>query len=261
MCIDAHAFRFNPLSTPSKGELNLGRYITEGEMKALVIAVNKWDLIKPGEDQMRFRDEIIQRINQSMYGCFGDCPIVFTSATKNQNLRTLMDKILVLEKRYSARIPTGKLNNWYQAWKNHYPPPWKDGQKMQVKYMTQSRTRPPHFVMWTNTMLGTKLGCNKSSIPRHYLRQLTKAMKNEFNIQGTVVKIHLRTTCMPKPTKKMTQKDMQKWKRMGPKQAEAAMKMYKRRKKKPHVYDDETLGGRDQIKGKGRFGEMEYDRE
>ena len=74
-----------------------------------------------------------------------------------------MDKALVLEKRYNARIPTSKLNAWFKAWSKHFPPPWKDGQKQQIKYLTQVKSRPPTFCLWTNT---------DGKLPANYYRRV-----------------------------------------------------------------------------------------
>lgn len=80
-----------------------------------MIAVNKWDLVEgEGEASMvEYRKQILARIQTKIAYCGTDLPVVFLSAKNQSNLKTLMDKVLVLEKRWSARIPTSKLNNWY----------------------------------------------------------------------------------------------------------------------------------------------------
>ncbi|CAD7967959.1 unnamed protein product [Amoebophrya sp. A25] len=229
LCIDASAYRMNPFSTPSQREMKLARMVTKSEERPLIVAVNKWDLVKDCEEKIKFRKEIQDRLNNGVWESLGDVPCVFMSAKYNQNLATLMDKALVLERRSAARIATTRLNQWFQNWSHHWPPPWKDGQKLQVKYITQVRSRPPTFVMWTNTW---------GTLPKNYLRQLCKALKEEFNMRGTIMRVVLRTTLMPKPMKKMSRQELVKWKRMGPRQAEAAMKQ--RKKKQPLRYRAET---------------------
>merc|ERR1719215_1007300 len=124
-----------------------------------------------------------------------------------------MIRTLSLYKRWCARLPTSKLNSWLQAWMIRWPPPWKHGAKCQVKYMTQVNARPPTFVVWTNTAW--------DGIPRNYLRQLQNTMRDEFRISGVPMKFIMRSTLMPKPHKVFKKSDILKWKRMGPKQAEA----------------------------------------
>merc|ERR1711957_1048404 len=126
---------------------------------------------------------------------------------------TLATRSLALYKRWNARLPTSKLNSWLQAWMIRWPPPWRNGQKCSVKYITQTRSRPPTFVIWTNTTAG--------DMPRNYMQQLKNMMRTEFRISGTPIKMLMRSTLMPKPRTKLSKSDILKWKRIGPKQREA----------------------------------------
>eukprot|EP00397_Hematodinium_sp_SG-2012_P007614 GEMP01007662.1.p1 GENE.GEMP01007662.1~~GEMP01007662.1.p1 ORF type:complete len:706 (-),score=212.80 GEMP01007662.1:1328-3445(-) len=213
LCIDATKNQHNPNSTPSHYELRLSQWITD-EGCALLVVVNKWDLI-PEKYQMQYREKILERFTFGV-SQVKDLPIVFISAKNGVNLSTVINKMLVLEKRWSARIPTSKLNNWMRAWIQHWPPPWKNGQKCQVKYMSQVKSRPPIFVLWTNTY---------GEMPQNYVRQMMNAMRDEFNMNGTPLKILLRSTLMPKPKAKLTKKQIFKWKRVGPKQALAVQNL------------------------------------
>lgn len=210
LCLDpVRSRKMTYWTCPSAFETRLGNFIAE-EGKALVIAVNKWDLIAE-EEQPKFREEILQKIADKMPDIKG-VPVVFMSAKYNLNLSMLIVRAFSLWKRWSARLPTSKLNSWLTAWMIRWPPPWRHGQKCQVKYMTQTRARPPTFVLWTNT--------TSDGMPRNYLRQLQNSMREEFRIGGIPMRFILRSTLMPKPRKKMSSKEILKWKRMGPKQAE-----------------------------------------
>eukprot|EP00929_Paragymnodinium_shiwhaense_P038780 TRINITY_DN20451_c0_g1_i1.p1 TRINITY_DN20451_c0_g1~~TRINITY_DN20451_c0_g1_i1.p1 ORF type:complete len:723 (-),score=191.97 TRINITY_DN20451_c0_g1_i1:506-2674(-) len=213
LCCDPTQKPTGAYVAPGKWEVRLGNYIVD-EGKALVIAINKWDLV-PEADQKRIRDEILDRVADKFANVKG-IPVIFMSAKYNMNLPMLMTRTLALYKRWSARLPTGKLNAWLQAWMLRWPPPWKDGIKCNVKYITQTRTRPPTFVLWTNVTAGR--------MPNNYMKQLTNAMRNEFRISGVPLKLIIRSTMMPKPHRKLKRTDRLKWKRMGPKQAEAVMK-------------------------------------
>jgi len=209
LCIDATRYMHNPDSTPSHYELRLAEWIVE-EGRALLVVINKWDLI-PQRRQQDFRERILEKFKDGV-SQVKDLPVVFISAKNGVNLGTVVNKTLVLEKRWTARIPTGKLNDWLRAWIQHWPPPWKNGQKCQVKYMTQVQTRPPTFTLWTNTY---------GEMPQNYVRQMMNAMREEFNMNGTTIKILLRSNLMPKPNAKLSKKAILKWKRTGPKQAAA----------------------------------------
>jgi GTP-binding protein len=215
LCVDAQAFRKMTYYTcPSQFEINLGAFVIE-EGRGLIIAVNKWDLVEEDE-QPKFRDDILKRIGERLSQIKG-VPVVFMSAKYNLNLAMLMTRTLALHKRWSARLPTSKLNSWLQRWMIRWPVPWRHGQKTSVKYMTQTRARPPTFVLWTNTTYG--------EMPRNYLRQLQNAMREEFRISGVPIRFIYRSTLMPKPRKKLSKRDMLRWKRIGPKQAKAAMNL------------------------------------
>lgn len=194
---------------PSKFELQLASYIVE-EGKCLVIAINKWDLVDE-EDQAKLRDEILRRVGESLFDVKG-VPVVFVSARYSLNLATLITRSLALSKRWSARLPTRRLNEWLQAFMIRFPPPWRHGQKMSVKYLTQTRSRPPTFVLWTNT--------TSREMPRNYIRQIQNGMREEFRISGVPLRFIIRSTMMPKPGKRLKKHEVLKWRRMGPKQAE-----------------------------------------
>eukprot|EP00933_Yihiella_yeosuensis_P006243 TRINITY_DN110943_c0_g1_i1.p1 TRINITY_DN110943_c0_g1~~TRINITY_DN110943_c0_g1_i1.p1 ORF type:complete len:728 (-),score=136.50 TRINITY_DN110943_c0_g1_i1:151-2334(-) len=222
LCIDAQRYRkmtYN--SCPTKFEIRLGNFVAE-EGKCLIIAVNKWDLINE-EDQPKYREEILKRVADTFSDVKG-VPVVFMSAKYNLNLATLMTRTFALYKRWSARLPTSRLNTWLQAWMLRWPPPWRNGQKCSVKYITQTRARPPTFVLWTNSSYG--------EFPRNYLRQLQNNMRDEFRISGVPMRYLIRSTLMPKPRKKLSKSEILKWKRMGPKQAEVVRNLNSKKMKR-----------------------------
>ncbi|CAE7859540.1 der [Symbiodinium necroappetens] len=157
-------------------------------------AINKWDLIHEN-DQPKYREEILKRIAECFSSIKG-VPVVFLSAKYNLNLPMLMTRSLALYKRWCARLPTSRLNSWLQAWMLRWPPPWRNGQKCSIKYMTQTRARPPTFVLWTNSAYG--------EFPKNYIRQMQNAMRDEFRISGVPLSFNIRSTLMPKPRKKLS---------------------------------------------------------
>ncbi|PFH34583.1 ribosome biogenesis GTPase Der protein [Besnoitia besnoiti] len=209
LCIDAStaAETGQPISSH---ELALAHLASEKEGRCLAVCVTKWDLIAENERE-KLRREILVRL-QTGLGHLKGCPVVFVAAKHGQNLETLMTKIMVLYRRWNARIPTSKLNSWLREFILRWPPPWRLGSKCQVKYMTQVKSRPPTFVAWSNVY---------NTFPVHYLRQLTNTMREEFSLAGTPLRLILRTTAMPTPGKKLSRAEVLKWKRLGPKQHNA----------------------------------------
>nr|PIL99675.1 ribosome biogenesis GTPase Der protein [Toxoplasma gondii COUG] len=209
LCIDASLARDTgqPISSH---ELALAHLASEKEGRCLAVCVTKWDLV-PENEREKLRREILERL-QSGLGHLKGCPVVFVAAKYGQNVETLMTKIMVLYRRWNARIPTSKLNSWLREFVLRWPPPWRLGSKCQVKYMTQVKARPPTFVAWSNVY---------NTFPVHYLRQLTNTMREEFSLAGTPLRLILRTTAMPTPGKKLSRADVLKWRRLGPKQHKA----------------------------------------
>ncbi|CAE7038932.1 der, partial [Symbiodinium natans] len=126
LCLDAHRYsKMTHNSCPNKFEINLGNFVAD-EGKCLIIAINKWDLIHEN-DQPKYREDILKRITDCFSSIKG-VPVVFLSAKYNLNLPMLMTRSLALYKRWSARLPTSRLNSWLQAWMLRWPPPWRNGQ-------------------------------------------------------------------------------------------------------------------------------------
>eukprot|EP00971_Amphidinium_carterae_P040875 802854-Amphidinium_carterae.1 len=144
------------------------------------------------------------------------------SAKYNLNLSMLVTRCLALVNRWSVRMPTRKLNDWLRAWVIRWPAPWKRGKKCSIRYITQTRARPPTFVIWTNS--------TEDEMPPNYIKQMKNGMREEFRMSGIPLRFVIRTTLMPKPRKKMTPREVLKWKRLGPKQAEAAMNLNQKSK-------------------------------
>ncbi|PHJ25494.1 ribosome biogenesis gtpase der protein [Cystoisospora suis] len=191
----------------SSQELALAHLASAKEGRCLAVCVTKWDLV-PESRREKVRAEILERLKSGL-GHLKGCPVVFVAAKQGQNLETLMTKLLVVYRRWNARIPTSKLNAWLREFLLRWPPPWRLGSKCQIKYMTQVKARPPTFVAWSNVY---------SSFPVNYLRQVTNAMREEFSLAGTPLRLILRTTAMPTPGRKLSRQEVLKWKRLGPKQ-------------------------------------------
>ena len=216
LVVDAHeAFKSNTIKFPSRQEVKLGNEVIDNG-KCLVVAVNKWDMI-PANSQQKLRQGMHKCIQETFFDIKG-IPVVFISAKSGVNLNTLLVSCVSVYRKWSLKIKPSRLNDWLHAFVAHNPPPWKDGQKQYPKYITQTRTRPPTFSLYTNTF---------ASFPDNYLRQMKELMKEEFVLRGIPLRINLRSTLMPKPGKKLRDRDVARWKRLGPKQAEAVLKVRK----------------------------------
>lgn len=228
-----------PVSGLDLASLHIADKVVSEHAHPLVLAVNKWDLV-PDINKQEVRNAILSDVDGRL-GQVKGLPVVFISAGQSHNIGALMNKVLLSYRRWNSRIPTSELNSWLRAFISRFPPPWKDGQRCNVKYMTQVSARPPTFVFWSNVY---------GKFPPNYVRQLTNNLREEFGLEGVPVRTLLRSTLMPKPSVKLSKVELLKWRRMGPRQAVAASKLHKRGKKQG-VGRDTASDGR--VKGTKLF--------
>ncbi|GIX65501.1 ribosome biogenesis GTPase Der protein [Babesia caballi] len=110
-------------------------------------------------------------------------------------VRRLKKEVVALINSADKVIETSKLNKWLRMFLSKWPPPWHEGAKVNVKFAAQVRGSPPTFVMWSNVYGG---------FPQHYIRQMKRAISEEFGFQGVPLKFILRTTAEPKSTSRRT---------------------------------------------------------
>jgi len=170
----------------NRHEMSIGREASDLG-KCVAIAVNKWDMIE-ADKQKNLRKAIIEKVEMSFPQIKG-LPIIFLSAKTGANLAFLMRKCVALYHTWSLRISTASLNAWLRAFILHFPPPWKDHKKCNIKYLTQTNVKPPTFVLWTNVT---------AEYPDNYLQQVRNSLREEFGFMGPPLLFLLRTTFVPK---------------------------------------------------------------
>ena len=171
LVIDAEA----PLE---KQDLAIARQVLD-EGRALVIALNKWDLCADKQAVLKgLRDRLTRSLAQSK-----GLSIVPLSALTGQNLERLMDEVLACYEVWNRRVPTGALNRWLDAVSASHPPPMKAGRPNRLKYITQAKGRPPTFALFCS---------HPQALPASYLRYLENALREAFDLPGTPIRIHPR---------------------------------------------------------------------
>ncbi|MGE4064236.1 MAG: ribosome biogenesis GTPase Der [Rhodospirillaceae bacterium] len=160
-------------------ELTLARHVAE-EGRALVIAVNKWDLIK---EKRSVLSKIEDRLQSSLAQVRG-IPIVTLSAKTGQRVDGLMAAVFAVHEIWNKHIPTNPLNRWLQAATRAHPPPLSiHKQRIKLRYMTQAKTRPPTFVIFST---------RAADLPDAYMRYLANGLRDTFDLDGVPIRIHLR---------------------------------------------------------------------
>ncbi len=166
-----------------KQDLTIARQIVD-EGRALVIALNKWDVCRDREGAMRaLRDRLKRSLPQTR-----GVPVVPVSALRGDGLDRLMKAVFAAYEVWNRRVPTATLNRWLAEVTAHHPPPASRGRRVRLKYITQARTRPPTFAV----------SCSKpEALPGSYLRYLENALRDDFDLPGTPIRIHLKKTKSP----------------------------------------------------------------
>ncbi|MCA6123728.1 ribosome biogenesis GTPase Der [Bradyrhizobium sp. WSM 1704] len=158
--------------------------LVEREGRAIVLAVNKWDLIerKPNQiSQLRIdADHWLPQVKGA--------PIVAVSGLMGEGIDRLMTAIQEAYAVWNRRLPTSALNRWFEQAIQANPPPAVSGRRLKLNYITQVKARPPSFVLF----------CSRAdAIPQSYLRYLINGLRETFDLPGTPIRITLREKANP----------------------------------------------------------------
>ena len=153
--------------------------LVEREGRALVIAVNKWDLIEPEPGALSRLSSSVDRMMPQIKGV----PVVVLSAKSGSGLDQLMGAVLKAHDVWNRRIPTAALNRFLADAISANPPPAISGRRLRLDYMTQPKARPPTFVLFAS---------RASELPETYRRYLTNGLRENFALPGTPIRINMR---------------------------------------------------------------------
>ena len=159
-------------------DLTIGaRTLEEG--RALIVAANKWDLVSDRRAAMeRLRDRLETSLTQAR-----GVPVVTFSALTGQGVEKLMPAVIEVYKHWQRRISTAALNRWLKDMTESHPPPLgQHGRRIRLRYMTQAKTRPPTFVIFSNL----------PNLPDAYSRYLQNGLREKFDLPGVPLRIILR---------------------------------------------------------------------
>jgi len=163
--------------------------LVEREGRAIVIAVNKWDLIEPEAGALSRLRDAVDRLLPQIKGV----PVVVISAKSGQGVDKLMAAVLQAHAVWNRRVPTAALNRFLAAAVAANPPPALRGRRLRLNYLTQPKTRPPTFVLFA---------ARAAALPAAYRRYLVNGLREEFALPGTPIRLTLRTKANPYAGKK-----------------------------------------------------------
>ncbi|MFQ5624732.1 MAG: ribosome biogenesis GTPase Der [Paracoccaceae bacterium] len=153
--------------------------LAEREGRAVVIAVNKWDLESEKQAKLRELRESFERLLPQLKGA----PMVHISALTGKGLDHLRQAILDAHAVWNRRVPTAALNRWLAEQVQMHPPPAPSGRRIRLRYMTQIKTRPPTFVLFASV---------PDALPAAYSRFLVNGLRRDFDMPGTPIRLFLR---------------------------------------------------------------------
>ncbi|MFW5998303.1 MAG: ribosome biogenesis GTPase Der [bacterium] len=148
--------------------------------KAIVLAVNKWDLIEKDDQTMdRYQNEIYYELKFLSYA-----PITFISAKTGQRIEEVLELLKYSINQNSRRIKTGVLNEVIEEASQLQEPPVKKGKRLKIYYATQVGVKPPTIVIFVN---------DPDLMHFAYERYLKNVLRENFGFIGSPIKLKFKT--------------------------------------------------------------------
>ena len=154
------------------------------EGRALIIAVNKWDVAEQASSLFNgIKAALVEGLSQ-----LRDVPLLTVSAKTGKGIDTILDVASELREAWSKRVATGELNRWFEGAVEANPPPAPKGQRIKLRYITQVKTRPPSFVVFGNRL---------EELPDSYRRYLLNAMRRDLGLGPVPLRLDFRGRANP----------------------------------------------------------------
>ncbi|MBI1494464.1 ribosome biogenesis GTPase Der [Halocynthiibacter styelae] len=158
--------------------------LAEREGRAVVIAVNKWDIEDEKQQKLKDLKESFARLLPQLKGA----PLITISAKTGRGMERLREAVLRVHDIWNRRISTAKLNRWLMDMLEAHPPPAPSGRRIKLRYMTQVRTRPPGFVIMCSL---------PEKLPESYTRYLVNGLRVDFDMPGIPIRLWMRSQDNP----------------------------------------------------------------
>lgn len=175
-----------------KQDLLIGQHIIE-EGRGLVIVINKWDTV-PETQRDAFLDEFRYKVSRT-WPQVKDAIVLTISALHRPPLAKIFQSIVKTFDAWNTRISTGKLNVFLKEVVSAHPPPLANGRPINIKYMTQVKKRPPTFALFLS---------KPNEVPNSYIQYLSNQLRTAFALQGTPIRILIRSGKNPYVSEKHT---------------------------------------------------------
>ena len=158
--------------------------LIEQEGRALVIGVNKWDLVADRPGLLKELRAEAERLLPQVRGV----PVIPLSGLAGEGIDRLMAAVVGVADVWSRRVSTSRINDWLARSLSAHPPPAVSGLRIKIRYMTQVKARPPHFALFGNQL---------DALPASYTRYLTNSLREAFDLPGVPIRLALRSGTNP----------------------------------------------------------------
>src|SRR3954470_10456258 len=159
------------------------------EGRAIVFAVNKWDLLENKAGAISRMREKLDRLLPQVAGA----PLIATSARTGEGIERLEAAITEADKAWNTRVSTATLNRFLTEALQRHATPAISGRRVRIRYMTQRKARPPSFTLFGNQL---------DALPEAYLRYLQNGLRETFDLKGTPLRFSVRNSKNPYAGKK-----------------------------------------------------------
>jgi len=154
------------------------------EGRAIVFAINKWDLLENKAGAISRMREKLDRLLPQVAGA----PLIATSARTGEGIERLEAAVAEADKAWNSRISTATLNRFLGEALQRHATPAISGRRVRIRYMTQRKARPPSFTLFGNQL---------DALPEAYLRYLQNGLREAFDLKGTPLRFSVRNSKNP----------------------------------------------------------------
>ncbi len=168
--------------------------LAEREGRAVVVAVNKWDIEDEKQEKLRNLKEAFGRLLPQLRGA----PLITVSAKTGRGMERLHEAVMRAYDVWNRRVTTAQLNRWLTGMLEQHPPPAPQGKRIKLRYMTQAKSRPPGFVVMCS---------HPDKLPESYSRYLVNGLREDFDMPGTPIRLYMRGQSDKNPYKGVRKKN------------------------------------------------------
>jgi GTPase len=171
------------LQALERQDLTIANLVAE-EGRAIVLAADKWDLVTDKQATLAQLRERLDEVLPQLKGV----ALAPVSGLTGYGIDALMRAVFAADAVWNRRVPTAALNRWLAQIQQHHPPPVAAGRRLRLRYMTQVNTRPPSFALFAS---------QPGELPESYRRYLVNALRTDFDLPGTPIRLMLRKGANP----------------------------------------------------------------